>query len=152
MEQRSLKDILSGLIFIGIGLAFGIAASGYEIGTALSMGPGYFPLVLASFLVLLGLIIAVKGMFAPEDMGAIGGASWRALLLVLPAIVFFGATVRGLGLVPTLFLTVFITALAARSASLVTAAILAAGMTIFCVLIFSYGLGVPVPLLGPWVR
>ena len=55
--QRSLKDLLAGLIFIGFGLAFGYATLGYQIGTALRMGPGYFPLVLAGIMVLLGVVI-----------------------------------------------------------------------------------------------
>jgi hypothetical protein len=29
---------------------------------------------------------------------------------------------------------------------------MAAGLTIFCLAVFSYGLGLPLPLLGPWLR
>ena len=47
MQRAGIKDILSGLIFVGFGAAFGYAASGYPLGTAFRMGPGYFPLVLA---------------------------------------------------------------------------------------------------------
>ncbi len=151
-RPRSLKDILSGLIFIGIGLAFGFAASGYQLGTAFRMGPGYFPLFLAGVLVVLGAAIVVKGLLAqaPDDPAA--PRPWRGLVLLLGAILFFGATIRGLGLVPTLFLTVFASALASRRNTVVSALLLAAGMTAFCVLIFSYGLGVTIPLFGPWLR
>ena len=43
----NIRDIGAGLIFIAIGLLFGLGSIGLEIGTALRMGPGYFPLVLA---------------------------------------------------------------------------------------------------------
>jgi hypothetical protein len=148
---RSLKDVLSGLIFVGLGLAFGIAAAGYELGTALRMGPGYFPLVLAGVLGVLGLAIVAKGLLGGER-GELGRVPWRATVLILGAFVVFGATVRGLGLAPALFVAAFASALASRSNSPLAALALAASLTLFCLLIFSWGLGVPVPVLGPWLR
>ena len=70
MDRAGIKDILSGLIFLGFGLAFGFAATGYEIGTAFRMGPGYFPLLLAGALALLGVAIIVKGVTAAAADGA----------------------------------------------------------------------------------
>jgi hypothetical protein len=150
-RPRSLKDILSGLVFIAIGLAFGFAAARYEIGSALRMGPGFFPIVLASLLALLGFVIAGHGFLAAEDDSDLGVVPWRGLALLLGAILFFGATVRGLGLGPALFLTVVAGALASARNTPLSALLLAAGLTAFCILIFSYGLGVPLPLLGPWL-
>ena len=79
---------------------------------------------------------------------------WRGLVLILAALVFFGATVRGLGLAPALFVTAF--AQRARQpqqhpGSPPPAAGGGADASSACS-IFSYGLGVPVPLLGPWLR
>lgn len=151
MEQhKSLRDILSGLIFIGFGIAFGVASLGYNLGTALRMGPGFFPLVLAGILGLLGVAIVIKGLRS-SDRGAIGTASLRGLVLITAALVFFGATVRGLGLAPSLFVTIFLTALASRLNGPVAAFVLALGMTLLCVLIFIYGLGVTVPVFGGWL-
>jgi hypothetical protein len=148
---RASKDVLAGLIFIGFGLAFGIAAARYPLGTALRMGPGYFPLLLAGALALLGAAIVGKGLLAAGD-GALGPVPWRAAALVTAALGFFGATVAGLGLGPALFVTAFVSALASRANGLLAAALLAAGLTALCLLIFSYGLGVPVPVIGPWLR
>ena len=99
MQRAGIKDILSGLIFVGFGAAFGYAASGYPIGTAFRMGPGYFPLVLAGALAALGVAIVVKGVTAAAAETPIGPVPWRGAILILAALVFFGATVRGLGLV-----------------------------------------------------
>src|SRR5688500_8254082 len=139
MEQRSIKDILSGLIFIGIGLAFGIAAASYEIGTALRMGPGYFPLVLAGAMVVLGAAVLAKGLIAAESDRDLGIVPWRGLVLLMAALIFFGATVRGLGLAPAVFVASFVSALATRDNGPGPALVLAAALTVFCVLIFSYG-------------
>jgi len=150
-RPKSRKDILSGLIFIGFGLAFGVAAAGYEIGSALRMGPGFFPLMLAGALGLLGVAIVVKGVFAAAADGPLGPVPWRGLVLILGAVAFFGATVRGLGLGPSLFVTAFLAALASRHNGPVAAALLAAGLTAACLLIFVVGLGAPLRVLGPWL-
>lgn len=153
MERpKSLKDILSGLIFVGLGLAFGIAAYGYDIGTALRMGPGYFPIVLAGALCAFGLAILVKGLVAATGTDDLGVFPWRGVVLLLASLAFFGATIRGLGLVPALFITVALAAMSSRQNTPRGALLLAAGMTLFCVLIFTWGLGVPLALFGPWVR
>jgi hypothetical protein len=151
-RHRSLRDILSGLIFVGIGLAFGIAAAGYEIGTAFRMGPGYFPIVLASVMVLLGAAIVVKGLLSTSPEEPMGVLPWRGGVLLLGSVVFFGATLRGLGLVPCLLIVVFASSMASRRNTPASAAILALCLTLFCIAIFTYALGLPLPLLGPWVR
>jgi hypothetical protein len=151
MQRAGIKDILSGLIFLGFGLGFGYAASGYEIGTAFRMGPGYFPLVLAAALALLGIAILVKGLTAAASDEPIGPVPWRGAVLILGALIFFGATVRGLGLAPTVFGAGVLSALASRRNTPVAALLIAAALTVFCVLIFHYGLGVALPVVGPWL-
>jgi hypothetical protein len=152
MARAGLKDILTGLIFIGFGAAFGYAASGYELGTAFRMGPGYFPLVLAGLLALLGVLIVAKGVTAAAADGEFGVVPWRGLVLIIAALIFFGATVHGLGLVAAIFGAACLAALASRSNGPVAALVIAVCLTVGCVLIFHYGLGVTVPLFGPWLR
>jgi hypothetical protein len=152
MQRAGIKDILSGLIFLGFGVAFGYAASGYELGTAFRMGPGYFPLLLAGTLAVLGVAIIVKGFTAAVAEGEIGPIPWRGAVLILAALVYFGATVRGLGLVAAIFGTGLLSALASRHNLPLAALVIAAALTLACVLIFHFGLGVAVPLFGPWLK
>jgi hypothetical protein len=149
--QRSLKDILAGLIFIGFGAAFAFAASRYDLGTALRMGPGYFPLMLGTLLALLGIGIVVQGLLRVDEL-PLGEIPWRGIVLISGAVLFFAFGVRRLGLAPVLFIAVFVSALSSERTTLVQALALAVGLTVFCVLIFIEGLGMPVPLLGPWLR
>jgi hypothetical protein len=149
--SRSLKDILAGLTFVGFGLAFALMATSYEIGTPLRMGPGYFPVVLGALLVLLGGVIVAKG-FLDGEAGEIGAIPWRALALVLGAVLFFGLTVRGLGLVPTTLVTALMSAFASRRTGLVAALLISVGLTALCVLVFVVGLRLRLPLVGPWMQ
>ena len=102
---------------------------------------------------IIGLLIVVKGMTAAAtDDDAIGVVPWRGLILILAALVFFGTTVRGLGLVAAIFGAACLAALASRSNGPVAALVIAVCLTAACVLIFHYGLAVTVPLVGPWLR
>ena len=152
MARAGLKDILAGLIFVGFGVAFGYAATGYKLGTAFRMGPGYFPLVLAGALVLLGVAILIKGVSAAAADTPIGPVPWRSAVFLLAALVFFGATIKGLGLVAALFGAAFLSALASPQNPVRAALVIAAALTLGCVVIFHYGLSVSVPLFGPWLR
>jgi hypothetical protein len=99
--KRAATDILAGLIIVAFGLAFATTSLSYEIGTPLRMGPGYFPLALGGILVLLGLLIAGKGFISSSSAEErFGSVPWRALFLIVLALLFFGLTVRGLGVVP----------------------------------------------------
>jgi hypothetical protein len=148
--EKALKDALAGLVFIGFGLAFAIGAFRYELGSALRMGPGYVPLALGCILVLLGLLVIAEGLIAGERNG-IGPIPWRALVLLLAAIVFFGFTVRPLGLAPSLFVTTLMTAFSSRKMRPVEAVVIALALTAFCIVVFVKGLGFPIVLFGPWL-
>ena len=58
---------LCAALFIFFGAFFAIQSLGLEIGTAFRMGPGYFPLVLAIVLIVLGAIILVQAVRVEHD-------------------------------------------------------------------------------------
>lgn len=140
-------DVIAGLMFLAIAALFGITAFfSLEIGTAGQMGPGYFPVFMSAILALLGLVIIAR---------ARGGEAvahlpipWRGLFFVLSAPVAFGLTVRTLGLVPALLFTVTLAVLASRRISWAKGLSIVVAMTIFCVAVFSYGIGLTVELFS----
>ena len=71
---------------------------------------------------------------------------------LMAAPIVFGVTVRGLGLVLALVLVAGIAAYASRRMTHRLAFLLAVGLTLFCVLVFSYALGLPFERFGPWTR
>jgi hypothetical protein len=60
MKIRNQKDFWAGLMFLAFGLAFAIVARNYQMGTAVRMGPAYFPTVLGGLMAVLGLIILLR--------------------------------------------------------------------------------------------
>ncbi|MBV0892685.1 tripartite tricarboxylate transporter TctB family protein [Paracoccus sp. Z118] len=148
-KPRDNTDLLAGGLLMAGGAFFAWQAAGLEFGTSLRMGPGYFPMVLAGILFLLGLVIFVKG-FGREGE-PFGPISWRGIFFILPAPVFFGLTVRGLGFVPALFIATLIASRASVRMRPLPALILAISVTILATLVFSYGLGLPFRRFGPWL-
>jgi hypothetical protein len=142
-------DAASGLLFVSLGLIFGIKSLGMELGSPLRMGPGYFPLFLSGLLIAFGVLIIASAFKSTGE--ALGKHAWRGLFFILPAPVFFGLTVRGLGFVPSIFLTTLIAAKASMKMSMVSALLLALGVTVFSTLVFSFALGLPFQSFGPWL-
>ncbi|MFN6321886.1 MAG: tripartite tricarboxylate transporter TctB family protein, partial [Burkholderiales bacterium] len=60
LKIKNLPDFMSGLIFTSLGLVVMWAAGEYRLGSAASMGPGYFPRMLGAVLALLGLIVLAQ--------------------------------------------------------------------------------------------
>ena len=147
--RRALKDILAGAIFIVLGGAFATGALAYEIGSPLNMGPGYLPLVLGGILAAFGVLIIVKGFIAGEGE-PIGGVDWRAIVLITAALLFFGITVRGLGVVGALFGSSLLAALARSQTPLRETLLIAVGVTALSVVIFIFALQLRLPLIGSW--
>ncbi|GAA0459889.1 membrane protein [Actinoplanes capillaceus] len=146
-RRRSLPDVLAGGVFAVIGGVFVVGSLGYDRGTPLRMGPGYFPLLVGAIVTVLGLVILVKGLIAGSDL-PFDAVPWRAIVLVTVAVVFFGVFVRVLGFVPTSFVTALLTAFASRRVRPLTALAVAAGLTVAATLIFIVGLQLRLPLWG----
>jgi hypothetical protein len=136
---------------MALGAGFFLSARTLDFGTSLRMGPGYFPTILSGILFALGAATTFFALRGRQTEGAFGTIAWRPVLLVVGSSVLFGLTMRGLGLGPVLILVVLLAASASRYARLRTALPLALGIAAFCALLFIEGLGLPLPLIGPWL-
>ncbi|MBI2960550.1 MAG: hypothetical protein HYY28_09570 [Betaproteobacteria bacterium] len=95
------RDFWAGVMFTGIGLAFMIASREYQMGSAVRMGPAYFPTVLGGMLAVLGLAVFIRGFVSkiPHTMRVF---TLRVPVLiasiVVSVIAFYGADfIKGLG-------------------------------------------------------
>jgi hypothetical protein len=147
--NANTKDVSAGLLFIAIAALFALGTQELDFGTARKLGPGAFPLLLAGALGLLGLVIVVQAFRNPATHQVV--IPWRGILLIVVAPVVFGLTVRGLGLVASIALVVAVSAFASQRMSARLAVMLTVGLTLFCVLVFRMGLGLPLKLVGPWL-
>jgi hypothetical protein len=144
------KDFYAGLMYAAIGMGAVLIARGYNLGTSVRMGPGYFPTVLGALLILVGVISMIRAFF--HDGEVIKTFSWKEICLVLGSTVLFGVLVRGAGLVPSLILLVLVSAWASDKFKLKTALLLAILTSVFSALVFVKGLGLPFAIIGPWFR
>lgn len=95
------KDAIAGLVFLAIGAGAFTLAHDYEIGTATSMGPGYFPAVLGIALMLIGaasLLRSLRGQ--PEPITLV---HLLPLLQIVAGVLGFAGLVERAGLVAAVF-------------------------------------------------
>jgi Tripartite tricarboxylate transporter TctB family len=146
---RHPKDFWAGLIFTASGLAFGILAQDYDMGTTTKMGPAYFPTVLAVLLTIIGLATTVRSFVIHGP--PLQGFAVKAVLLVLGPIVLFGFVLRGVGLAAALLALALISAYASVRFRWQATVPLAIGLTVFSILVFVMGLGLPIRIVGRWL-
>lgn len=146
-----IKNVAASGTLLAVGIGFGISSVfTMDVGSALRMGPGYFPLILSIVITVIGIAIGIKALrdtegFHPQI------APLRALAAIIIAPILFGLTVRGLGFVPAVALTSLSAATAATGQRPLVVFAITLGITVFCLGVFYYGLGLPVRLIGPWL-
>ena len=135
-------------MLIAIGAGALVIGRDYPFGTALRMGAGFFPLVLGAALVLFGVFFAIRGLRSHDRIE--GNWSLRALVILPLAFVVFGLLMQHAGFVPALFALIVGSAAAGTEFRLVEVLLLAAFLTVVCVAVFIWALGLPYPLFsGP---
>jgi hypothetical protein len=146
LDFRNNQDFWAGVMLIATGLAAVVIARDYAFGTALRMGPGYFPSVLGGLLVLAGLYLVVKGLRSGEKIT--GTWSVRALIVLPLSLVLFGLLMEYAGFVPALAVLIFGSAAAGTEFKFGEVALLTVFLTVMCVLVFVWGIGLPYPLFA----
>lgn len=97
MKIKSQIDFFSGLLFIGVGIAFTWGATYYKVGDAAHMGAGYLPLILGVLLIILGIAVTIKALVLETgEEDNIGHWAWKPLACVLGANLAFGVLLCGL--------------------------------------------------------
>ncbi len=146
---KSKKDFYAGLLFIILGLGFAIVANNYPMGTAVRMGPAYFPTILGYLLAFLGLIVFIESFVAADEPPT--PTQLRGLLWILGSVVAFAILVGPLnaGLVPASLVIVLMAAYGGEEFRWRESIISSIIQTVAVVGIFYYGLGLPFRLF-PW--
>jgi Tripartite tricarboxylate transporter TctB family len=142
---KSPKDFWAGLMFLGFGMFAAVwALANYQMGTAVRMGPAYFPAVLGGLCALLGLFVLIES-FAIEGP-PVAKISLRPLILISVACVVYGYIMKPAGLVVATAALVFISAFGGHEFKWREVAILYVILIVFSVLVFVKGLTLPFPL------
>ncbi len=145
------NDVLAGILFIAIGLIFGIYIfSSLDIGSPQAMGPGFFPFWLAGLLVIFGAVIALRGE-RKSDQDA-HPVAWRGLVTLTASTVLFGLAVDPFGLVPALAISILLATGASGNMGVRRALAVTLGLVLICLVVFYWMLGTPLQLFGPWLH
>ena len=145
---RNPKDFWSGVLFVVIALATIIIARDYPMGSAVKMGPAYFPTALGWVLAAIGAIAIIRS-FIRIGEPIHGFAVKKVALVVLPT-ALFGMLIRPAGMLVATVVLILLSAYASSKFRLGPALALAIAMAAFSALVFVKALGVPIPLLGSW--
>ena len=113
-------------------------------GTAARMGPGYLPMALGAIVVMFGLVVASRPLWAITRF--VAPLALRPLLLVTGAVLVFGLLLRPLGLVLATLGLVVIARLGDRESRALETALLAMLLAAVATALFVHGLRLPLPV------
>jgi hypothetical protein len=153
MMSETRRDHYAGALVALIGAAAAWQGSQYGIGTLSRMGAGFFPTALGAGMVIMGVLIAAAARktqsagIAPLH-GTETAPDWRGWVAIIAAVLAFIGLAQYAGLMPATFACVFVAAMGDREASWRHSAALAAGITVFAIVLFNYVLQVPMPVIG----
>jgi hypothetical protein len=121
----------------------------YAMGSALRMGPGYFPALLGGLLIFLGLVILAKSLALDGPKVAV--FHFRPLVLVSLSVVAYGYLMKPGGLAVATAAAVFIGALAGHEFKWKEVTVVAVALVIFSWLVFVRGLTLPFPMCPQFI-
>lgn len=147
LRIKNSQDFWSGLFFIALGVLAIYLSRNYPMGTALSMGPGYFPTWLGGIMIGFGVVIGglsfkVEGEVA-EGLG-LGKWAFRPWLVLTAALSLYAVLMEAeVGFVPSIMVLIIGCALAHKDVHWRETLLLSVFLTAATVAVFSYGLGLP---------
>ena len=145
LRIRAPKDFWAGLMFIAVGLFFMIwALTHYQMGTAVRMGPAYFPTVLGGLLAFLGVLVLLESLAMAGSR--VPRFNFRPLILISGACVVYGYLMKPLGLILATAALVFIAAFGGHEFKWKEVTILYLILMVFSLLVFVKGLTLPFPI------
>ncbi len=147
MKIKNPQDLGCGLFFAALGALAIYLSRDYEMGSALNMGPGYFPTWLGRIMVGFGVVIGGLSLrFSGAGQPDLGWRTWafRPWLVLTATLVLFALLMEAeVGFVPSLMVLIIGCAFAHKDVHWRETLLLSVAVTAGAVAIFSYGLGLP---------
>lgn len=130
---------------LGIGLLLVHQGYAMPLGRLASFGPGLFPLILGTLLVVLSVPLFLAA--GNRSTGPGEPMPWRTMIFVSLGMLAFATMIRSYGLVPATVALVVLGSLGGAGFRPLAVVLLAAGLSLAGVAIFIWGLGLA---LVPW--
>lgn len=141
---RNPQDMVLSVIFLAMGIGGLVISFGYPMGTLLRMGPGYFPSIIFSGLILVGVIVAIGSL--RFDGPGLEAWNCRAVIFLLGSVLVFAFLMRPLGFIAAIVVSVFVSGLAHSPFRPIRILLLGCGLAFASALIFVIALGLPIRL------
>lgn len=140
---RTINGLQVGaaLLLSLLGLYIIWQGSSYDIGSLRRMGPGFFPIVVGSVLLLFSALLAAEQWRSEKEQDF-----WipRPILMISAGFVAFAALLERIGLVPATLALVMLVSLSEKPVRPLAAIATAVCLSVLGVSVFIYGLGIPV--------
>ena len=136
------RNFVRGLFLMAIALLFGVVARNYSVGELSRSGPGLFPLMVSSFLFVIGLLTVVRSRFVapvPLDYNV------KNIALILLSLAGFAVISEHLNMILAIVFLVFCSTFAGTSYSVVRNIKISLGL-IAVAFAFKNFLGLSLPL------
>lgn len=146
LKIKSPEDFWSGLMFIAFGVAAMYISRNYPMGSALRMGPGYFPTWLGAIMTFFGVVVTARSFWIQGE--GISAWAFRPLFVLCGTIALFGVFLDEweIGFVPSLVILILGCAFAHKDVHWLETIMLSIFLTAGCVGLFIYGIGLPYKL------
>ena len=109
------RDIIPGIIWIIIGLTVMMVSHGMSLGTLQTPGPGLFPFLLGSLLLIVSLSIFINSLnvtkkisVGTDETGIWSGIEYKKVLIIVASLVGYALLLVKLGFLITAFLFLFV--------------------------------------------
>ena len=140
------RDFWAGLMLIVLGGGAMIMSLGYRFGSALRMGPGFFPTILGGICIAFGIVVMAVGVRGGGEK-ITERVSLRALIVLPLSMILFGVLMNYAGFIPALVVLVIASAASGKEFKLVEVLVLTTILTVAATAVFIWGLGLPYPLI-----
>jgi hypothetical protein len=136
------RNLLKGLFLAAVALVFGLGALRYNIGHVERAGPGFFPLMVSSFLFLLGAGMVVRSRFMERVPMYF---NLRNIMIIMASLAGFALLSHFVNMIAGIVFLVFASTSAGTSYSVRRNAIISA-VLVGVAFVFQKGLGLQLPL------
>jgi len=144
LKIKSPEDFWAGLIFIGIGMLAIYLSWDYPMGSALRMGPGYFPTWLGGIMASFGVVITLLSFKMELESDVTIPWAFRPWLVLSGTLVVYAFMMeKEVGFVPSLMTLIIGCALAHKDVHWWETILLAIFVPMFAVGLFVYIIGLP---------
>ncbi len=147
---KSPQDFIGGIALLAISVVAYFAMSNLGVMRGFSFGAGTVPRLFCLLLGVLSVAIIASSFTARGPK--LEHIPWRGPVFILASVLFFGLTIRLLGLAISGVITVLLAGMAVDDFKLGEGTIFAVIITAFCAFLFPFALGQPIPLWPTFIR